>query len=391
MTENVELLSIIVPVYNNKKYLKQCIDSILVQEYKNVEIILVNDGSTDGSGTICDEYQKIDKRVRVIHQKNQGCICARQKGLQNSKGKYIGFVDSDDWVMPDMYQMLMSKVEEKKCDIVSMGYTVFGNHVEKKEEGGSLFGIFEKGKNLDRLLSNMMYDPEIKARGVQPSLCTKVIRRKLLESAFADIDKRVTMGEDAAIFYPCCLRLESIYIMKEYQYYYRVHSGSMCRSMNRNTFSEVYFFYRYMRQILLQYGEELGLLKQLKKYIWTFIDAGLNQVFDIYAGMAYLFPYALVERGSDIILYGAGEVGKAFYEQLRENHYCNVAAWIDKNTNCKRTLYPEQILGMKYSRIVIAVDGRKMADEIKKELVDMGIDKEKLLWVKPQKIPSVIS
>lgn len=389
MTEDGELLSIIVPVYNNKKYLKQCIDSILSQEYKNVEIILVNDGSTDGSGKICDEYQNIDKRVQVIHQKNRGCICARQVGVQNSKGKYIGFVDSDDWIMSDMYQMLMSKVEKEKFDIVSMGYAIFDDKAEKKEDG-SLFGSFEKGKNLDRLISNMMYDPEIRARGVQPSLCTKVFRRELLETAFNDIDSRVTMGEDAAIFYPCCLRLERIYIMKEYKYYYRVHSESMCRSMNRNTFSEIYYFYHYMRQAFLQYGEEYGLLKQLKKYLWTFIDVGLNQVFDLYVGMAYLFPYASVERDSNIILYGAGEVGLAYYEQLQKNHYCNVVAWIDKNGNRKNTLYPEQIRGIKYARIVIAVDRKEMADEIKNELIDIGIDRAKLVWVKPQKIPSVI-
>lgn len=99
-------ISIIVPVYNVEKYLKRCIDSILNQSFENFELILVDDGSTDNSGKIVDEYEGIDKRIRVIHKQNGGQGSARNRGLDIAKGNYIGFVDSDDWIHRDMYKCM---------------------------------------------------------------------------------------------------------------------------------------------------------------------------------------------------------------------------------------------------------------------------------------------
>ena len=99
---NEELISIIVPVYNVEEYLKECIDSIINQTYKRIEIILVDDGSTDKSGKICDDYAKIDKRIKVVHKENGGLSDARNVGISVSSGKYIAFVDSDDWVEKTM-------------------------------------------------------------------------------------------------------------------------------------------------------------------------------------------------------------------------------------------------------------------------------------------------
>ena len=114
-----ELISIVIPVYNVEKYLKQCLDSIINQTYTNLEIILVDDGSTDNSGTICDYYSKIDKRIRVIHKKNEGQSIARNIGIKVSNGKYIGFLDSDDWVEQDMYRFLIENIEKYNADIIS--------------------------------------------------------------------------------------------------------------------------------------------------------------------------------------------------------------------------------------------------------------------------------
>ena len=97
-------LSIIVPVYNVDKYLERCIRSILNQTYENFEIILVNDGSTDNSGIICENYSKVDSRIRVIHKKNEGVSSARNIGVDNAKGKYIGFIDPDDYINKYMYE-----------------------------------------------------------------------------------------------------------------------------------------------------------------------------------------------------------------------------------------------------------------------------------------------
>lgn len=104
------VLSIIVPVYNVEKYLKTCINSLLEQKLDAYEIILVDDGSTDSSGGICDEYAKKHEKIQVIHKKNGGLSSARNTGIENAVGKYIGFVDSDDYIMPEMYKNLIEKV-----------------------------------------------------------------------------------------------------------------------------------------------------------------------------------------------------------------------------------------------------------------------------------------
>ena len=114
---NSPLISIIVPVYQVEKYLEKCINSIINQTYKNLEIILVDDGSTDNCPAICDRFQVEDSRIKVIHQENGGLSHARNVGLEISTGDFIGFVDSDDWIEPNMYELLMSALQETQADI----------------------------------------------------------------------------------------------------------------------------------------------------------------------------------------------------------------------------------------------------------------------------------
>ena len=119
----MELISIVVPIYNVSEYLPECIESILNQTYSDIEVILVNDGSTDGSGAICEAYAKKDSRIKVITQKNCGLTVTRRNGVMSAEGRYIGFVDGDDWIEPDMYECLMDYMYNNDVDIVtSAGY-----------------------------------------------------------------------------------------------------------------------------------------------------------------------------------------------------------------------------------------------------------------------------
>ena len=115
-------ISVIVPVYNVEKYVKRCIDSILNQTYKNLEVILINDGSTDKSGYICDMYARKDDRIKVIHQMNKGVSKARDSGIKESSGEYILFIDSDDWIECNALEVLMNNVKYEEIDILIYGY-----------------------------------------------------------------------------------------------------------------------------------------------------------------------------------------------------------------------------------------------------------------------------
>ncbi len=126
-----ELISIIIPVYNVEKYLNRCLESVINQKYRKLEIILIDDGSTDNSGKICDEYALKDSRIKVIHKKNDGVSVARNTGIKIAKGNYIGFVDSDDWIHPDMYKKLYQALIKNQADISCCKEIRCKNGVEK--------------------------------------------------------------------------------------------------------------------------------------------------------------------------------------------------------------------------------------------------------------------
>lgn len=126
-----KLVSVIIPAYNIEKYIGRCLDSVLSQIYENLEIIIVDDGSSDGTGKILDDYEKRDSRIKVIHKENGGVSSARNKGLDMAVGDYIGFVDGDDIIAPEMYETLVKLLEEEDADIAHCGYQmVFPDRVD---------------------------------------------------------------------------------------------------------------------------------------------------------------------------------------------------------------------------------------------------------------------
>ena len=180
-------ISIIVPVYNVEKYLEKCIDSILNQSYQNLEIILIDDGSTDNSGSICDEYKKKDKRVQVIHQKNQGQSSARNAGLNIAKGSYIGFVDSDDYVEPDYLEQLLNNF--KKYNTVPICGFIYHDEVNHcKPVKYSWSGGEEKVSLGDAFKLN--------AELYLTALWNKLFDMQIIEKFYIRFDENLSMGED---------------------------------------------------------------------------------------------------------------------------------------------------------------------------------------------------
>lgn len=210
------LISVIVPVYNTEKYLDKCMQSILGQTYGNLEIILIDDGSTDGSSEKCDSYAKVDSRVRVIHKKNGGQSSARNVGLDICKGKYISFVDSDDWIEPDMYSFLYKQLETFDMRLAVCGrYDVYENSKEKTV-GKSLEcnGIFDSYDVLPKMAVGKLSDF---------SVCDKLHHRDLWHSI------RFPEGEiyeDFAVMYKVLMAAEKVVLcdIPFYVYYHRKNS-----------------------------------------------------------------------------------------------------------------------------------------------------------------------
>ena len=180
MKECESLISIIVPIYNVEKYLKKCIDSLINQTYKNIEIILVDDESPDNCGRICDEYARLDNRIRVIHQNNSGVGKARENGMDIALGKYLTFVDSDDWIEPDFCERMLEKLLSNNADWIACNAKELDengkeindfNNIETEElikDNETLFAHYFEGKNYTRVVWGKLFKTsKIKGREFQ--------------------------------------------------------------------------------------------------------------------------------------------------------------------------------------------------------------------------------
>lgn len=214
------MISIIIPVYNVEPYLRRCLESVINQTYPYLEIILVDDGSTDGSGQICDAYQNMDKRIRVFHKKNGGSSSARNLGLQYAKGEYIGFVDSDDFIDLDMYESMLQEMEDD-VDIVTCGrYVSFPK--EKHKSSRLAFYISKRTK-----VSNAMAIEEFLNHDIFSfSVCDKVFRRRLFDAVSFPVGRTC---EDIPVTYTLFTKSRNIVHLGKPKYHNFHREGSNSR------------------------------------------------------------------------------------------------------------------------------------------------------------------
>ena len=210
------LISVIVPVYKVEPYLRQCVDSVLAQTYPNLEVLLVDDGSPDTCPAICDEYAEKDARVRVIHKENGGLSDARNAALDVARGDYVGFVDSDDWIAPRMFEELMATALRCRSDVTVCGYTE-SNGVRDLETKS--LAAHEKVYAVEDAFREVLLTGEILV-----IMCNKLYKRELFDGI------RFPKGElfeDGAIFYKLFGRSRLIAHTGTVGYYYRKRAGSI--------------------------------------------------------------------------------------------------------------------------------------------------------------------
>ena len=219
----MELVSIILPVYNGEKYLNECIDSILASTYQNLEIILIDDGSTDRSGPICDEYAEKDSRIKVIHQENRGLICARNCGLSVSNGTYIAFVDADDLVSPAFYEEMVSAMEAEHADLVACEYR------HNKEDVVPCIAPNERNsvsvQTFDEYLAILTCAPSIReVTWTGPYVWNKLYRKENIKEQF---NKECLMCEDLRFNYDYLSSCTKMTVLPFGLYFYRIHDESI--------------------------------------------------------------------------------------------------------------------------------------------------------------------
>lgn len=222
------LVSIIVPVYNAGQYLPQCIESILEQNLTNLELILIDDGSADGSGAICDGYARQDQRVRVIHQENMGLCNARNEGLQLADGEYITFVDADDWIEPGMYHDLLDLQKRSDADIVMCSYYVFFEDTSQANILGWNDGtVLEEKEIKEKLIPSLIspIDLDGKPQTIEMGFVWRTVyRRDFLQKHQLSFDPAIKYSEDLAFTVKGFSQADRIAISRYPYYHYRQHA-----------------------------------------------------------------------------------------------------------------------------------------------------------------------
>lgn len=266
MNENF-LITIIVPVYKVEKYIVQCIDSILGQTYTNFELILVDDGSPDRSGVICDEYAERDSRVRVLHQQNAGPSRCRNRGIELANGKYLCFIDSDDWVDADY---LISMVRELKEDV---DLVVSGLILEKKERSviqceHNDFTMKDKSAFHVLIVKRLLLGP-----------CQKMFKTSIIKKYHLTFPENICYGEDRLFNYSYLYHVNSIITVNSATYHYRIHEkGSLASNVYPNMFELEYTQWRALYRLYKDRDllTERSLCYHWREFYWLVTDNILN-------------------------------------------------------------------------------------------------------------------
>ena len=264
------VVSIIVPVYNSEKMIGRCIESILNQTYREFELILMDDGSTDATGEICDAYAKEDARIRVVHKENTGVSDTRNQAIAMAQGKYLQFLDGDDWITPEATGLFVHTAEEYQCDMVIADfYRVVGERVSQK-------GSIEEDGLMDQVsyATNMMQQPADFYYGV---LWNKFYKRSVIEEYQLKMDVSISWCEDFLFNLEYIRHIQSIYALKVPVYYYVKTKGSLASQgmsmkktfhMKRTVFTYYNDFYKEI------FGEEDYEKRRIQVYRFLIEAAG---------------------------------------------------------------------------------------------------------------------
>ena len=389
------LVSIIVPIYNTQNYLARCIESILCQTYANTEIILVNDGSTDDSLSVCEKFVAKDDRIKIISQSNQGALAARRKGVKICRGEYIMFVDSDDWIEPELLEAMMLMSRECGCTLVCTN--VFMDYEDRTIEKRNAIpsGIYET----QNIAKDLFFYKDTDLYGILPYNVAKLYSADILKKVIDNINDDIRYSEDKALLFSLVFKNICVCFTDDIYYHYCIREGSTCQSENQNYFVELTAFYKYAKKIFDGHKEREYLLHQLGKYLLQETHYAINTKLElttpknpIYKEPYRLDPSAFFSQKKKIVLYGAGNVGADYRKQLTDCANIELCSWVDKDyekyQEKELDVQPiEYIKETEYDYILVAVHKQAVFEEIKKELSVMGIAEDAIIWGRPYGAP----
>lgn len=321
------LVSIIVPVYNAEKTLKKCCYSLLEQTYKNIEIILVNDGSNDDSSKICRKFAKKDHRVKFIDKENGGVSSARNAGIECARGEYLSFVDSDDYVDKEYIQNMYEKIQKDNSDICLAGYWIKKHGFVQKNENGKGSCLYDQSLYYEKLLDfiwgkNGMYFP-----------VAKLYRKSLIKQNEIKFNENIQCGEDMLFnvqFFRYC---KSMTIISECNYYYIMHGGGLSGKYQPRFWRDMSMVYQnYLKIYEENYPEKIT---EAKEIILTLLR---NTMFNFY------YKKRSIKEGTVFLkkCSNNSEVAEILQEVMPQNRFNQIILFC-----IKHGLYSDLCIGFK--------------------------------------------
>lgn len=391
------LVSVIVPIYNTQEFLPRCLDSILDQTYIDMEIILVNDGSTDGSLSVCESYAVQDTRIQIIDQPNQGALAARREGVKLCRGAYVMFVDSDDWIEPELLEVMVGAAREYGCSLVCTNVSMESGSRIIERRNAIPSGVYET----EKIAKDLFYYKDTDRYGILPYNVAKLYSRDILKEAIDDVSRDIRYAEDKAVLFTLVFRNMKVCFLDEMYYHYCVREGSTTELENPDYLIELTAFYKYAKQIFDGHKEREHLLRQLGKYLLQEARYAIDTKLALTTAgkpickephVYRLDPSAFLPPKKKIILYGAGKVGSDYQKQMADCVNIELCGWVDKNHEKYQgkevPVYPiDHIKETAYDYILVAVGKQTVYKEIKEELADMGIAKDAIIWGRPYGAP----
>lgn len=379
--EKKPLISVIVPIYMIDRYVGLCIESIIAQTYRNLEIILVDDGSKDRCSELCDLYARKDARIKVIHKTNGGLVSARKAGLQQSNGTYITYVDGDDWIGSDFIQSLYTAMYEYDADIVCAGFSkdIFSKSEPIKEAIPS--GVYE-GERLLFLQQNMISYGTFYYPGITTYVWNKLFKRSILLEPQNRIDNRITIGEDAAVTYPAIFTSNRVVVIESFSYHYRQREDSMLKTVA--SYSKDAQQLKYLSDYMMKWANSVpaqyNMPLQVEKYILA------NAIMRC-GGRLPFEDYSFFDKnyyGKKVIIYSAGTFGQQLVNRFKEDRHCDVVAWVDDDfweyRRCCLDVDPvDSVSDLSFDYVLIAKVSGGEVDSIIERLGNLGVNNDKIL------------
>ena len=389
------------PIFNVEAYLPQCINSLISQTIDNIEIILVNDGSSDNCPAICNHYAATCSKITVIHQQNKGLVRARKTGLMAASGEYIGYVDGDDWVEPKMYEDMLINAMKHQADIVISGHKEeLAGQIVEIAKNAVCCGVYKDKKLIKNIYSNMLYFGKFSKFGVYSYVWNKIFHRSILIKNQMQIDDDIFIGEDAACTYPTLLDASTVCVTDSSYYHYRQRPDSSVKILNNSIkdMLNLNLLYSYLKRRFSESDYSDILLPQLDYFILSLLTVRAEGIKyeDKPVNKLYFFPN--VKIGSRVLICGAGTFGQHLHRRLQDCDDFRIAGWVDD----LYYLYNKFGLDVKplsyitetcFDYIVIAFIDETFTENMYNKIINMNISKNKIAKVShySQNISKLIS